>query len=71
MLDKVAEGVVLVALAPHEFIEVGAEQVPSGSITLLVRLLALLPHALDVVSAGSGLWVNEVLFVVVPDVVVA
>ena len=34
-------------------------------------MLAYLPHALDVVNARAGVWVNKVLLVVDSDVLVA
>ena len=71
VLDEVPKRVVLVAPTPHELIDVAPEQVARCAEPLLVRLLELLPHALDVVGACAGVWVHEVLLVVHPDVVVA
>ena len=71
MLDDVIKRVVLVALTPHELVEVNLKQLARCAEPLLVSMLALLPHALDVVGARGGVWVNEVLLVVHPDVLVA
>ena len=71
VLDEVPKRVVLVALTPHELVEVGLEQRARCAEPLLVSMLALLPHALDVVGAGAGVWVHKVLLVVHPDVILA
>ena len=60
VLNKVAEGMILEALPPHEFLQVTVEQHMHRAVSRLVRLLGLLPHALDVVRGGVRHKVHEV-----------
>ena len=71
LLDEVPKRVVLVALTPRELVKVGLEQLARCAKPLFVSMLALLPHAFDVVGARAGVWVHKVFLVVHPDVIVA